>query len=128
MDSLIESSPWSGVDPSYFQRVILKFSLRNMPAFRGQGLCPLLDGAVHDTIFPVSGCGAADAESTQSKTEKEFTPQSIPKTILFIKTSGKRCSRPSSTDMFSLDILFHGPRTSNVVEDFHLFTSSHNQG
>jgi hypothetical protein len=62
----------AGIEPSPtpLRRLIVK---RLRPPYQNsvssppslQGLCPLLDGAVHDTVLPVNGCGTADAESTQ---------------------------------------------------------------
>ena len=91
-----------------------------------QGSCPLLDVVVHGTVLPVSGCGTADAESTQSmmEKEKEFTPQSIPKTILFI--DGKANAPQALIDRHFL-IGYSPPQASSVVEEFRSFTLSHNK-
>jgi superfamily II DNA/RNA helicase len=111
-----------------------------------QCLYPLLDEAVHDvthTVLPVSGGEVSHtdrvalsstedsdtdpSDTAESTTEKELTPQNIPKTILFIDGKTKVASVAQALIDELVLIGYSVSQASSMVEEFHSFTPSHNK-
>ena len=92
-----------------------QFPPRNMPAFRACVHFLMKQSMIQSFQSVVAELLMSRAHMTQSTTEKEFTPQSIPKTILFI--DGK--TKVANVTQALIDRL--------VLKEFHSFTSSHNK-